>query len=85
MRFRSRHNTPATPTTPAGQSRPIKVRLGNKAQPGARYCQTSQSEQVYQINATVLLDDLPADLEALTSPEETESQSLLQPNTLPQP
>ncbi len=69
----------------AGQSRSIKVRLGNKAQPGARYCQTSESEQVYQINATVLLDDLPADLEALTSPEETESQSLLQPNTLSQP
>ena len=69
----------------AGRSKPIKVRLGKKAQPGARYCQTSESEQVYQINATVLLDDLPADLKALTSPKETESQSLLQPHTLPQP
>ncbi len=69
----------------AGRSKPIKVRLGKEAQPGACYCQTSESEQVYQINATVLLDDLPADLEALTSPEETESHSLLQPNTFPQP
>ncbi len=69
----------------ARQSRPIKVRLGNKPQPNARYCQTSESEQVYQINATVLLNDLPADLKALTSPKETESESLLQPNTLPQP
>ncbi len=59
----------------AGQSRPIKVRLGKKAQRSARYCQTSQSEQVYQINATVLLHDLPADLDALTSPEETEWES----------
>jgi len=67
-----------------GQSRPIKVRLGNKAQPGVRYCQTSESEQVYQINATVLLRDLPADLETLTTPEEMESQTLLQPNALPQ-
>ncbi len=69
----------------ASQSRPIKVRLGNEAQPGARYCQTSQSEQVYQINATVLLDDLPADLEALTSPKDTESESSLQPGLMPQP
>ncbi len=61
----------------AGRSKPIKIRLGKKAQPGARYCQTSESEQVYQINATVLLNDLPADLEALTSPKETESESSL--------
>ncbi len=67
-----------------GQSKPIKVRLGKKARFGTRYCQTSESEQVYQINATVLLDNLPADLEALTSPEETEWESLLQPDTLPQ-
>ena len=71
--------------TIAGQSRPIKVRLGNSAQPGARYCQTSESEQVYQINATMLLDNLPADLAALTSPKDTESESSLQPGLMPQP
>jgi len=59
----------------AGRSKPIKIRLGKEAQRGARYCQTSKSDQVYQINATVLLDNLPADLEALTSPEETKWES----------
>jgi len=58
----------------AGQSKPIKIRLGKEAQRGACYCQTSESDQVYQINATVLLDNLPADLDALTAPEETEPE-----------
>ncbi len=69
----------------AGRSKPIKIRLGKEAQRGARYCQTSESEQVYQINATVLLYDLPADLAALTSSKATESDSSLQPSLMPQP
>ena len=69
----------------AGRSKSINIRLGKEAQFSTRYCQTSASDQVYQVNATVLLDNLPADLGALTSPEETEWESLLPPNTLPQP
>ncbi len=68
-----------------GQSKPIKVHLGKEARFSTRYCQTSESEQVYQINATVLLDNLPTDLEALTSPKDTESGSSLQPGFMPQP
>ncbi len=58
----------------AGRSKPIKIRLGKEGHPGARYCQTSESEQVYQINATVLLDDLPAKIDDLTTSKETKSE-----------
>jgi len=59
----------------AGRSKPIKISLGKESEPGVRYCQTSESEQVYQTNVTTLLKDLPADLKALTGSKKTESES----------
>jgi len=52
-----------------GQSQPVKVTFGKPADPGARYCKTSQSQQVYQVSDTIL-ENLPASLEELTEPND---------------
>ncbi len=48
-----------------GQSQPVKVTFGKPADPGARYCRTSQSTQVYQVG-DIIVKGLPASLEELT-------------------